>query len=154
MDGGRAQSRRDRGPPQAGAPRSPRRCACAKRVLFVCTQNLLRSPTAERIFSGRPGLEVASAGLAPGAPRPVSAELLEWADLVLVMEPWHERELARRFPERLARCRVICLDIPDRYGYMDAALVRLLEEKAGPLLESPGIEGCGLGARSRLPSAR
>ncbi|MFN8910720.1 MAG: protein tyrosine phosphatase, partial [Betaproteobacteria bacterium] len=38
-----------------------------RRVLFICSQNRLRSPTAERVFSKRAGFEVASAGLNPEA---------------------------------------------------------------------------------------
>ena len=49
-----------------------------KRVLFICSQNRLRSPTAERVFSNREGFEVASAGLNPEAETPVSSDLLEW----------------------------------------------------------------------------
>jgi predicted protein tyrosine phosphatase len=43
-----------------------------KRVLFICSQNELRSPTAERVFSGRRDLEVASAGLNHDAPQPLT----------------------------------------------------------------------------------
>jgi len=103
-------------------------------VLFICNQNLLRSPTAERIFSGRGGMEVASAGVAPNAVNPVSGELVRWADLIFVMEEWHQSELARRFPPHLENKRVICLDIPDQFEFMDPVLVRLLEAKAGPFL--------------------
>jgi predicted protein tyrosine phosphatase len=103
-------------------------------VLFVCTRNLLRSPTAERIFSGREGLETASAGVAPDAVNPVSGELVQWADLIFVMEEWHQSELARRFRPHLKNKRVICLDIPDEFHFMDPVLVRLLEAKASPFL--------------------
>ena len=57
-----------------------------KRVLFICSQNRLRSPTAEQVFSNRPGFEVASAGVNPEAAALVSPELLEWADVIFVME--------------------------------------------------------------------
>lgn len=102
------------------------------RVLFVCTQNRMRSPTAERVFSNRPGFEVASAGVDLGAEVPVSAELLQWADVILVMEPAHQSEIARRFRRHLKGKRIICLDIPDLFTYMDPDLVRLLEAKVGP----------------------
>jgi predicted protein tyrosine phosphatase len=106
----------------------------ATRVLFICSQNRLRSPTAERIFSARAGLEVASAGIAPDAAHPVSGQALEWADLIFVMENWHQSELSRRFGPQISNKRVVCLDIPDVYMYMDPDLVRLLEAKAGPFL--------------------
>lgn len=102
-----------------------------KRVLFLCGRNRLRSPTAERVFSDRPGVEVASAGLNPDADTPCTPELLEWADVVFVMEKAHKAKLSRRFGRHLRSARVVCLDIPDRYGFMDPALVDLLRARAG-----------------------
>ena len=102
-----------------------------KHVLFICSQNRLRSPTAEQLFSNRAGFEVTSAGLNHDAEVTVSPELLEWADVIFVMERAHRSKLSRRFAAHLSSKRVICLDIPDRYEYMDPELVRLLESKAG-----------------------
>ena len=106
-----------------------------KRVLFICSQNRLRSPTAERVFSNRPGFEVASAGTNPDAETTVSPELLEWADVIFVMERAHRSTLSRDFRAQLKTKRIICLDIPDRYEYMDPELVRLLEAKVGPYFQ-------------------
>jgi predicted protein tyrosine phosphatase len=105
-----------------------------KRVLFVCSQNALRSPTAEQVFSTYPGIEVASAGTNADANEPLTPELVRWADMIFVMEKAHRTKLAKRFRAELNDKRVICLDIPDNYGYMDAALVRLLEAKVTPFL--------------------
>lgn len=102
-----------------------------KHVLFICSQNRLRSPTAERVFSDRPGFEVASAGLDSEAETPVSPELLEWSDIIFVMEKAHRNKLSSKFKRYLNNKRVICLDIPDEFEYMDAGLVRLLEAKVG-----------------------
>lgn len=104
------------------------------RVLFVCAQNRLRSPTAEKVFSNRPGFEVASAGVAPGAEVPVTPELLGWADMIFVMEPAHRKVLLKRFRPQLKGRRIICLNIPDEFQYMDPALIRLLEAKVDPFL--------------------
>ncbi|HKQ16882.1 MAG TPA: low molecular weight protein tyrosine phosphatase family protein [Steroidobacteraceae bacterium] len=106
-----------------------------KRVLFVCSQNRLRSPTAEAVFSNRDGFEVASAGTDPAAGTPVSPELLEWADVIFVMERAHRNRLMKKFRPHLKAKRLICLDIPDEFEYMDPALVRLLELKAGPFFK-------------------
>jgi predicted protein tyrosine phosphatase len=38
-----------------------------RHVLFICSRNQLRSPTAEHVFSSWPGIEVASAGLEPSS---------------------------------------------------------------------------------------
>ena len=103
-----------------------------KKVLFICSQNRLRSPTAERVFSGRPGFQVASAGLNPEAETPVCSELLEWCDVIFVMEKAHRNKLSSKFRAHLKGKRVICLDIPDEFEFMDPSLIRLLEAKAGP----------------------
>ena len=102
----------------------------ARHVLFLCSQNRLRSPTAEQVFADRPGIETASAGLNHDAENPVTPELLAWADLIFVMEPAHRSRLRARFQRHLHGKRVICLDIPDDYGFMDPALVALLEARA------------------------
>lgn len=105
-----------------------------KRVLFICSQNRLRSPTAEQVFSSYPDLECASAGLNHDAENPVTPELLEWAEIIFVMEKAHRRKLAVKFRRHLGKARIVCLDIPDEYGFMDPVLVRLLKAKVGPLL--------------------
>jgi predicted protein tyrosine phosphatase len=96
------------------------------RVLFVCTQNRLRSPTAEHVFSNWPGVEVKSAGLDERSTVPVSPELLDWAQTIFVMEKSHRNKLSKKFRKYLKSQRIICLNIPDEYGYMDEGLVRLL----------------------------
>ena len=98
-------------------------------ILFVCSQNRLRSPTAEQVFANREGIEVASAGLDDKCGNPVTPELLDWADLVFVMERAHRSKLQRRFKAHLKDVRLICLDIPDDYEFMDPTLVRLLEAR-------------------------
>ena len=105
-----------------------------KCVLFVCSQNALRSPTAEQLFAAHPGIETASAGTNNDAEEPLTSELVRWADLIFVMETSHRAKLSKRFRADLRGKRVICLDIPDDYAYMDPALVRLLEAKVTPFL--------------------
>ena len=74
-----------------------------KHILFVCSQNELRSPTAEQVFSGHRDLAVASAGLNHDAPQPVTPDLLEWADVIFVMEKAHLSRLRKRFRKHLNR---------------------------------------------------
>ena len=105
-----------------------------RRVLFLCSRNRLRSPTAERVFGSWPGLEVDSAGLAADATVTLTADQLDWAELVLVMETRHRRLLQARYRDRLKGKRVICLDIPDSYDFMQPELIQLLLKRAGPLL--------------------
>ncbi|MCW5623317.1 MAG: low molecular weight protein tyrosine phosphatase family protein [Burkholderiales bacterium] len=105
-------------------------------VLFVCSQNRLRSPTAEQVFANRPGIECSSAGTNHDAENPLTPELIEWADVIFVMEKTHRNKLTSRFRPHLANKRVICLNIPDDYEYMAPALVRLLERKVPQFLPS------------------
>ncbi len=103
-------------------------------ILFVCARNRLRSPTAERVFADHPGVETDSAGLAPDADVRLSGDQLHWADLVVVMEKSHRTKLKRGFARALGGTRVVCLDIPDRYDFMEPALIALLEERMRPHL--------------------
>ena len=50
------------------------------------------------------------------------------------MEKTHLNRLGQKFRAHLNGKRVICLDIPDDYDYMQPELVRLLEAKAGKFL--------------------
>ena len=96
------------------------------RVLFVCHQNRRRSATAERVFCKRADLDVRSAGIGRDALVRVNARMLEWADWVFVMEEGHRRELERMFPNHPALPRIVCLEIPDEYAFLDPELVALL----------------------------
>jgi predicted protein tyrosine phosphatase len=124
----------------APPPQPPERAGARERttrVLFVCGKNKWRSPTAEQIFAehrDHQGIECLSAGLSPESPTPVSVDLIQWADVIFVMEPVHKTRLAARFGEHLASTRVVCLDIPDRFREMDPALIELLERRVPPHL--------------------
>jgi predicted protein tyrosine phosphatase len=107
------------------------------RVLFLCSRNRRRSPTAEWLFSADAGLDVASAGLAPDAEEVVTPELLEWAELIVAMENGHRAQLQRRFSRHLRHARVVVLDIPDSYEFMDETLQTLLKARVTPLLTAP-----------------
>nr|WP_272887083.1 low molecular weight protein tyrosine phosphatase family protein [Phenylobacterium aquaticum] len=97
--------------------------------MFVCSQNKLRSPTAEQVFADWPGIEVASAGLNHDAVEPLTGEMVAEADLIFVMEKAQRNRLSQRFKAHLKRARVICLDIPDDYAFMDPDLIALLRAK-------------------------
>jgi predicted protein tyrosine phosphatase len=61
---------------------SPRFSRLMKHLLFICSQNKLRSPTAEAVFAAVPGIDVDSAGLNDDAIVPLSPEQVEWADMI------------------------------------------------------------------------
>jgi predicted protein tyrosine phosphatase len=105
-----------------------------RRLLFLCSQNKLRSPTAEAVFADHPGIEVDSAGLNNDAEVPLCDEQIEWADIILVMGKGHRARLNRKFGHALAGKRIAVLNIPDDYEYMDAELVELLKTKCAQYL--------------------
>jgi predicted protein tyrosine phosphatase len=75
------------------------------------------------------GHAVSSAGTSPDAETPVSEDLIDWADIVFVMEAVHRRRLNQRFSALLRSKRIIVLGIPDQYNYMDQSLIDVLREK-------------------------
>lgn len=102
----------------------------AKRVLCVCSAGLLRSPTAAFVLSQDPyGYNTRSCGLTPEyALIPFDPVLLRWADEVVCMEEWMEKEIApliARYPEK----KLVCLGIEDSYGYKDPNLINQIREK-------------------------
>ncbi len=98
-------------------------------VLFVCRLNQNRSATAERLFCKRPDLDVSSAGTNEDARVRVNARMLDWADVIFALDDIEEKNLRTMFPDHAALARIVCLDIPDVYGFNDAELVSLLEER-------------------------
>jgi len=108
-----------------------------KKILFICSQNRLRSPTAEHVYAKREDLVVSSAGLNNDATNRVSGELLEWADIIFVMEKNHLNRLRKKFGKHLKDQRLICLDIPDIYEYLEPALIKVLESKLPRYLGFP-----------------
>ena len=86
-----------------------------QKILFVCTQNRLRSPTAEAVFRENPTLEVKSAGVDNDASVPVNLELLEWADIIFVVEKRQRNIIHKKFKDIYRNKRIVCLYIPDDY---------------------------------------
>ena len=104
------------------------------KLLFICTANKLRSPTAEAVFSAYEGVEAISAGTDTDAETPVSGDLIEWADTIFVMEKAHRNKVSKKFRSLLKNKRLIVLDIPDEYEYMQPELVQLLEARVPRLV--------------------
>lgn len=104
-------------------------------VLFVCSQNRLRSLTAETIFDGLNGQQVRSVGTEEGARIRVTAGHLGWADLICVMEKRHLNRLQKKFREHVSNKRVVCFYVPDDYEYMDEELINRLRGGVEPHIE-------------------
>jgi predicted protein tyrosine phosphatase len=103
-------------------------------VLFVCSRNQWRSPTAEQVFRKHPKLSVRSAGTSTGARHAINADDIAWADVIMVMEDKHKSRLRAAFDRVLSNKDIFVLDIPDEYKYMDPVLVAELEERVPELL--------------------
>lgn len=99
------------------------------KILFVCSENRLRSPTAAAVFAEYEGVEAIGAGTNPDSTTPVSAALIEWADVILVMEERHRKLLQARFHRELGNKKIGVLGLPDIYDFMEPVLVQLLKEK-------------------------
>jgi predicted protein tyrosine phosphatase len=97
------------------------------KILFVCSRNKQRSLTAEKTFCKYDGLQVRSAGTETGARIKVSDGLIGWADIIFVMEKKHIRRLKEKFGYAIADKKIVCLNIPDEYGFMDEELIDILK---------------------------
>ena len=105
------------------------------RTLFVCRYNQRRSATAERVFAKDPALDVRSAGTSDEALVRINERMLDWADIIFVMDEDQQRAVTRMFPGHARLDRVVCLDILDRYHFLDPELVSLLTERTRPHLD-------------------
>ena len=103
-------------------------------LLFICSANRLRSPTAEHVFSQYPNIEARSAGFNNGAVDPLAPEHFDNVDIVFVMEKAHRNKLSKRFKTHLGKARIICLNIPDAFEFMQPELITLLKARVTPHL--------------------
>jgi predicted protein tyrosine phosphatase len=103
-------------------------------VLFICSRNQWRSPTAEQLWRKHPMVCARSAGTSFSARRKVAADDICWADVIIVMEEKHKSRLVAEFSELLRDVPIHVLDIPDVYKYMDLELVEQLEQSVGACL--------------------
>ena len=99
-----------------------------KHLLFICTANLQRSPTAEGLFKKNKKYDAKSAGTQPLAVKPITKQAVEWADIIIVMEKHHKEYILYKFPEG-SKKKVITLNIPDIYYKDDPVLIKLLNKK-------------------------
>jgi len=100
-----------------------------QKVLFVCTANQQRSPTAEELYRNDRRFQVKSAGTSRLATQQVDESLVQWADIVVAMEAHHAQSIRERFPRASRDARFIVLDIPDIFQYMDSTLQREISER-------------------------
>lgn len=113
-----------------------------RRVLFVCTQNKVRSLTAEHLYRVRPDLEVKSCGTATFAKNQLTKELLKWAEVVFTFDDSQMEAIAKNFAAEAQSRTVVCLGLPDIFTYKSDALVVKLTAKLDPYLGRPNAKKC------------
>ena len=98
-------------------------------TLFICNQNENRSKTAEALVPGSK-----STGLYSDK-SPVTKELVEWAELLVVFEQKQVDELKKRFPKQCFEKRIFNLEVKDYYNYGDEQLIKIIKEKLKEIKE-------------------
>ncbi|MET3194955.1 putative protein tyrosine phosphatase [Bacillus sp. OAE603] len=103
--------------------------------MFICSKNKWRSPTAEKIFHLRNDFEARSAGTENGARIKITAGHIGWADIIFVMEKKHMRRIRDKFGNLLDGKKIVNLDIPDDYQFMDEELIDILEVRVAEQIQ-------------------
>lgn len=116
------------------APRCEQRVSNPIHVLFVGSRNQWRSPTAEQVWRKHPRVQARSAGTSPNARHTVSADDIEWADVIFAMEEKHKSRLMAEYRRVIGNKPLHVLDIADEYRYMDPALVQQIEASVAAIL--------------------
>jgi len=96
-------------------------------LLFICSKNQWRSPTAELLFKNHPVHQARSAGTSDKARIKVNPKMVAWADVIFVMERKHQQILKQRFPEDIGGKTLEVLDIEDDYQFNDPELIAILK---------------------------
>jgi predicted protein tyrosine phosphatase len=109
------------------------------KILFVCSQNRIRSVTAEKLFEGNAAYDVRSAGTEHDARIKVTAGHIGWADKIFVMEKRHRDRIRKKFREELGGKEIICLFIPDEYEPLAEDLFEILRARLTRHLD---LSGC------------
>jgi predicted protein tyrosine phosphatase len=103
-----------------------------KRVLTVCSANMLRSPTMAHVLSSEPyNFNTRSAGTQFYALIPVTEDLLMWADEVVCADTEHALYIRDKMIEYMLDKPIIDLNIPDIYEYRNPELIELIKERYG-----------------------
>lgn len=101
-----------------------------KRVLTVCSANMLRSPTIAHVLSAEPyNFNTRSAGTAGFALIPVTEDLLLWADEVVCADTEHALWVRNRMIEWSIDKPIVNLQIEDIYEYRNPKLIELIKER-------------------------
>lgn len=96
-------------------------------LLFICSKNKWRSPTAELFFKNHAVHQARSAGTSDKARIGVNQKMIDWADVIFVMERKHQQILRQRYGASLTNKLIVVLAIEDNYQFNDPELVSILK---------------------------
>ena len=108
-------------------------------ILFICSANKDRSATAELLGQELwPNHQFISAGTNQKicfqlGTQYINKELMDWAELIFVMENKHKKELIKLFGSVNGKI-IRVLGIQDHYEFGDANLKEILQQKLIPYL--------------------
>ena len=105
-------------------------------VLFVCSRNQWRSPTAEKLYEKDERVNVRSRGTSRNAVQTLTANDIRWSSVILVMEDKHRKRILATFPDETRYKPLHVLDIPDDYRFMELDLISLISSAVDPIIES------------------
>lgn len=97
-------------------------------LLFVCSRNQWRSPTAEAVLRDDERFAVRSRGTSSRARQTLRSDDLVWADVVFAMENSHRERILAEHRDTLGVTPLHVLHLPDDYRKLDSALVDLLSD--------------------------
>ncbi len=94
-------------------------------LLFICSKNQWRSPTAQLLFKNHPIHQACSSGTSDKARIKVNQKLIDWADVIFVMERKHLDIIRQSFD--VTKHEILLLNIEDEYTFGDPELFDLLK---------------------------
>ena len=106
-----------------------------EQLLFVCSRNQWRSPTAQQLFQHSDRYAAKSAGTSDSARIKITAGLINWADHIFVMEKRHSAIIKRNYQDEVAEKSLVILHIIDDYQYMDEELIEILKSRLSEYLD-------------------
>jgi predicted protein tyrosine phosphatase len=118
-----------------------------EQLLFVCSRNQWRSPTAAVLFKDSDLYVAKSAGTSEKARVKITAGMINWADKIFVMEKRHAAIIQQNYPylrsdrgsSGEAAPTIITLHISDDYQYMDPELIEILKSRLAEYLDLDDI---------------
>jgi predicted protein tyrosine phosphatase len=106
-----------------------------EQLLFVCSRNQWRSPTAAALFKDNDLYVARSAGMSDSARIKITPGLISWADKIFVLEKRHLAMLHRKYASDIDGKSIFNLNISDDYRYMDAELINILRSQLAEYLD-------------------